>query len=107
MGTQHACARRADDTIACWGRDDDGRASAPAGAFASVDAGETASCGVTTAGALVCWGADPRADSITSPPAVTGILDAGVGARHGCALDDAGALTCWGYDVDLRATPPL
>ena len=42
VGTEHACGVRADGTLACWGRNDAGQATPPAGAFSSVSAGSSA-----------------------------------------------------------------
>ena len=59
-----SCAiRTADDTLACWGRGgaaDErqyGQAVAPQGTYQTVEMGVLHGCGLTTEGAVHCWGA--------------------------------------------------
>ena len=47
---------RTDGTLACWGDNDDGQATPPAGTFTQVSAGVSHTCGVRTDGTLACWG---------------------------------------------------
>ena len=37
-GDRHSCGLRSDGSVACWGSDEDGRATPPAGSFDSVSA---------------------------------------------------------------------
>ncbi len=41
---------------ACWGANDEGQTDVPATDLVVVAAGGDSSCGVTTAGELLCWG---------------------------------------------------
>jgi alpha-tubulin suppressor-like RCC1 family protein len=81
---------------------------AAAAEFASVSAGVSHSCGVTTAGAAYCWGYNiygalgngTNRDS-NRPVAVSGghifaYVDAG--SFHSCGVTTAGAAYCWGYN---------
>jgi hypothetical protein len=52
--------------VECWGRDNYGQASPPSGTFATVSAGESYTCGVTTSGSVECWGKDNYGQA--SPP---------------------------------------
>ena len=77
--------------------------------WSSVTAGVGHSCGLSTAGAVYCWGdnefgqlGDGTTTDRTRPVAVTG-LDSGVtvlsaGAHHTCAVQN-GNLRCWGRNV--------
>jgi len=78
---------------------------------ASISAGGSASCVVTTAGGAKCWGNNsngPLGDGTTSrkltPVNVSG-LTSGVASistarngNHTCAVTSAGGAKCWGYN---------
>ena len=77
--------------------------ASPDGKFISVSAGSDHTCGVTTDGAVVCWGSDrygrasPLGGEFTS-------VDAG--GRHTCGVTTDGAIVCWGEDFYGQASPP-
>jgi alpha-tubulin suppressor-like RCC1 family protein len=50
------CALRTDGTLACWGKNDQGQATPPAGKFTQVRAGSTFSCALDESGREWCWG---------------------------------------------------
>ena len=76
------------------------------GTFQSVSAGSFHSCGVTTAGAAYCWGAnrfgqlgDGTETTSDVPVAVTGghtFQSVSAGDNHSCGVTTAGAAYCWG-----------
>ena len=55
-GGTHTCAIGSDDTIACWGRNFDGRADAPSGSFKAVSAGGSHTCAIASDDTIACWG---------------------------------------------------
>ena len=55
-GSRHSCGLRSDDTISCWGNNEDGQATAPAGRFSAVTGGLLHSCGLRTDNTAACWG---------------------------------------------------
>lgn len=79
-------------------------------AWTQVSAGQAHTCGLTTGGAVLCWGSnqwgqlgngsvvDSRAPVplAINPAAVLPFRAVAVGARHSCALDAANHLFCWG-----------
>ena len=71
--------------------------------FAEVSAGSQFACGVTTSGALRCWGDNQYASA--APPAGSFTqVDAGI--AHACAIEDTGAVQCWGRDQDGETAAP-
>ena len=61
-GADHTCALRSDQTIECWGSNQDwygeevNQSKAPPGDFTAVSAGGVNSCGLRTDETVVCWG---------------------------------------------------
>ncbi len=119
-GYAHTCGVAADSSAYCWGANESGElgngtvgqdSSTPvlvSGGlkFASVSAGGVYTCGVTTAGAGYCWGAnaygvlgDGTTTDSPTPVAVAGGLQLAsitAGVYHTCALTVNGAAYCWG-----------
>ena len=56
---RHAAAIRADGTLVCWGLNDNGQCTSPAGTYSEVACGPTFTAAVKTNGSLVCWGLGP------------------------------------------------
>ena len=45
-----------DGTLLCWGKNDDGQSTVPAGTYTQVSAGGYHTCGLKDDGTLLCWG---------------------------------------------------
>lgn len=124
----HACALRADRTLACWGLggpDDPtdgsdelgnswGQAIPPTGEFARVAVGTVHSCALREDGEAVCWGAgktigdcalDVDGCGMSLPPAGP-FIELALGYTHTCGLRPDGSVTCWGSNTGDRSTPP-
>lgn len=123
LGSQHACARRNDGVVLCWGNDGigqlgDGGTGArvtPAPTAAMPPAVELAAAGDHTCaraidGDVYCWGdnflgqcgvdplASPTSGTLRSPVRVVGVSGATeltTGDNHTCARTAAG-FVCWG-----------
>ncbi|WP_428266453.1 hypothetical protein [Haliangium sp.] len=124
-GARHTCARRGDGSAWCWGANDQGQLGVRVGSegtpspahvlalgydVASVAAGATHSCALTTAGEMYCWGEDSRGQVGSAailnrahrPVQVSELGDSvarialGESARHTCAVGNEGTLHCWG-----------
>lgn len=98
--------------------------------FKAIDASTSTACGVTTAGAIWCWG-EPNMVTTTTPAdnticqipggrgycgidpfqvgSATDWVDVGVGIEHACARNAAGRVHCWGMgsagQLGVLATP--
>jgi alpha-tubulin suppressor-like RCC1 family protein len=74
----------------------------------SIVSSNTESCGLSAAGALYCWGADPIGDGgsdadVLSPEAITGgdivgrtLVRVSAASYATCAIDSQSSLYCWG-----------
>lgn len=68
--------------------------------FQSLRGGEEGMCGLTIAGASVCWGV--RTETGMAPPALEPsagpLTEIAPGDFHSCGLKAGGTAWCWGYD---------
>lgn len=81
--------------------------------FVSLSAGIAHTCGLTSGGAVYCWGnnssgqlgnGDSSVQASTSPLLVTGGLvfqSIGAGDNHTCAVSTVGVAYCWGSNLGL------
>jgi len=118
----HACALRADATLACWGLNDHHQASAHAVQtvdlptlvpglvdVVQVAVGRAHSCALTRSASVACWGANDAGQlgdgtfaDRSSPVQVTGLSKAraiAAGDRHTCAILEDGSAACWGSNA--------
>jgi alpha-tubulin suppressor-like RCC1 family protein len=120
-GDSHTCAVTTSGAVVCWGYNFDGElgdgsttdrltpvsVDSLASGAVSVTGGQTHTCALTTAGAVLCWGGNTSGqlgDGTTAgrltPVHVSG-LQGGVIAvtashMHTCALRAGGGVVCWG-----------
>ncbi|MCA9704407.1 MAG: DUF4215 domain-containing protein [Myxococcales bacterium] len=74
MGDDHSCVVLSDNTVACWGDDDNGQLG---DGTSGTDSGDAAVV-----------------------PGLVAVLDVEGGDDHTCARDDLGQLWCWGDNID-------
>ena len=104
-GNRFTCALDPDGAPLCWGIDDYGQASPPAGErFVALSSGERHVCALRPDGAPICWG-DP-AQGRTAPPASETFVAISSGWAHTCALRTDGTPVCWGRNDYGQALPP-
>ncbi len=97
------CAIAADGSLTCWGADDAGQATPPAGSFVAVATGGAFGCAIAGDGTLQCWGANDAGQA--TPPAGT-FIALSAGPSTACAIAADGTLQCWGANDTGQATPP-
>ena len=129
-GVRHVCALDTAGAAFCWGFSLLGETGSsvsgetvlppfpvPGGeVFASLGAGDSFTCGLTSAGRVLCWGSDNRGElgrivpacgsvfgftSTCSPvpgPVATGerFASLSVGNAHACGITLSGSVLCWG-----------
>jgi len=119
VGDAYACAIRDDDTLWCWGSNEDGQlGNADEAAllpvqvgtdadWIGVDAHGSTTCGIRSPGTLWCWGDNSGgqlgagsvggfATAIGQVGTEADWIDVAVGYGHVCGLRSGGELTCWG-----------
>ncbi|MEA2699211.1 MAG: hypothetical protein QOI66_3482, partial [Myxococcales bacterium] len=114
-GTDHSCARTADD-IFCWGRGNAGQlgpatlidnpipatVGLPAAAGSQrVSAGDRHTCAIAASKTVSCWGANDSGQlGDASVGGIPNVVDVAAGGAHTCALTSDGAVHCWGRNDD-------
>lgn len=113
VGHDHFCAIDADNELFCEGSnqpfsglptaprrplpDGDRKAEPPEGDFSQLSAGTDHTCGVTTDGAIRCWGSS--IPQLRPPKTAHGRFEkVAAGHAHTCGLTESGRLLCWGAD---------
>ena len=122
VGNAYACAVTTAGGLKCWGDNTYGKLgdgtttarSTPvtvqglSAGVASVSAGGSHTCAVTTAGAVKCWGynghgqvGDGTTESTRNAPVSvvglsSGVVQIAAGHDHSCALLSTGGVKCWG-----------
>ena len=102
-GGRHTCGLTGDHSAACWGNNEDGRATPPDAEFSSISAGGSYTCGIERDGSLACWGRDEHGQSMPPSGEFTAVSS---GAWHACAIKRDGSVTCWGLNEYGQVTPP-
>ena len=102
-GGGHTCALKTDRTATCWGEDNYGQSTAPAGTFTAIAAARDHTCALNTDSTATCWGNNSIGQA-TAPAGTYIAITAG--AYHTCAIKTGGTATCWGWNEYGRATAP-
>jgi alpha-tubulin suppressor-like RCC1 family protein len=119
VGSAHACARKADGAVVCWGDNSYGQlgngtttpSATPVIATglqnaSALTAGNTFSCALDASARVQCWGDGSACVTggcrgNTNVPTLTAGLDDVVklaaGHRHVCAIKRDGTVWCWGH----------
>ena len=123
-GYLHTCALTDTGAVLCWGSNSYGQlgigstpwsyvptpVSGLSSGVIAITAGNSHTCALTNAGAMLCWGqntygqlGDSTTTNSTVPKPVSG-LSSGVtaitaGRQHTCAITSAAAMECWGSNT--------
>ncbi len=114
-GARHACARKSNGKIYCFGANDYGQLGVAgaslgtpqqvSGDYKSLGVGTAFTCAVRSDDKLSCWGSPPRlaGDPISALPSVLGAdsdwQSVSAGNAVLCATKQSGALHCWGLNA--------
>jgi alpha-tubulin suppressor-like RCC1 family protein len=126
-GYDFSCARKANGTVWCWGKNDDGRRGLPPdtrwpvpapvlGVSGAVDlqAGTDFACALDGDGAVWCWGSndwgqlgvpDAAEGLARRVPGLPRLVSIAAGSAHACGIDEARALWCWGWNQYGQSDP--
>jgi len=110
-GLNFCCGLTGDsgDNVACWGDDEYGQLTPPAGTFIQVSArGGRHACGIDNTGAVICWGSPDGfqgGPSPTAAPAGT-FTELSVGHYFNMAIRDDGEVLVWGTNKHGQGTAP-
>ena len=96
-GVSYSCAIRTDQTIACWGNNQDGQIDAPHGQYTTIAVGDSHSCAIRTDQTIACWGNNDLHGYIGQADAPHGqYTTIAVGGFHSCAIRTDQTIACWG-----------
>ncbi len=112
VGYNHACVRRPEGSLYCWGKgsnadfDPPFQAVPPAWPVVDVAVGDGYhTCGLRRDGSVGCWGGDGSGDGgnvlaghLRAPPGT--FVEVTAGHNHSCARRLDGTVTCWGEVSD-------
>lgn len=101
-----SCALRTDGSPVCWGRNQGGQQSYPAGAtFTQLSTGFAHVCGLRPDGTATCWGRNSEGQTIVPPGTYTQVS---AGTFHTCAVPTSGPpVRCWGNNQSGRVQPNM
>ena len=104
-GYEHTCGLRSNGSVACWGNNGQGQATAPVGeTFTAISSGDDHTCGLRSNGTAACWGRNLYGEA-TAPAGET-FAAISSSRWHTCGLRSNGAVACWGRNVYGQATAP-
>ncbi|MCL2179159.1 MAG: hypothetical protein FWC28_02225 [Proteobacteria bacterium] len=96
-GSSHTCILHADKTVYCWGKNENGQATALRDLLpvVAIAAGGYHSCALQTDGQVRCWGWNSHLQ-IEVPRELGPVVAIAAGYLHTCALQADGKVRCWG-----------
>ncbi len=129
-GPDHTCALLADGSVKCWGANFNGMLgdgttisrNVPTdvvgltSGIAAISAASSATCALTSAGAVKCWGSNSDGaladgtyvDKLTPTASALsgGVTALSAGSRQSCAQVTSGSVICWGYALGFEGPAP-
>ena len=106
----YSCGLRPSGEVECWGSDEFGKSSPPAGVFTQITTSEDFACGLRPDGEVECWGGRDswmRQSKVVAPRERLVSVDAGWGGWYNTDSPTSsvrsGGRMDWGYSCGLRA----
>lgn len=93
-GEAHSCGLKTGGSVVCWGSDDSGQSSPPAGRFVSFDAGDDHGCGIRPDQTVVCWGDKSHGKAAAPAGSFTQVS---AGGFLSCGIKTDRTVACWGH----------
>lgn len=93
LGSNHACALDTEGRVSCWGRDDVGQSTPPAGTFAVLSLNSHRTCGIRTDTTIACWGLWSEFGGMPTDPGFVSLHSGASG--YTCAVNVDGYVACW------------
>jgi len=91
----------------CWGKNDYGQCTVPAGigAVTAVAAGDGHTVAIKANGSVVCWGSNELGQCAV-PAGLGAVTGIDAGNYHTVAIKADGSVACWGWNFDGQSTVP-
>ena len=106
-GGYHTCAIKVDQSLACWGSNDELQSSVPTnlGNVIAVEAGLNHTCAIKADNTLACWGHNIYGQS-TIPANLGAVKKVATGGFHTCAIKADKSVACWGNNQYAQSSIP-
>jgi len=91
----------------CWGKNDYGQCTVPAGigAVTAVAAGDDHTVAIKANGSVVCWGSNELGQCAV-PAGLGAVTAVAAGNYHTVAIKANGSVVCWGWNFDGQCSVP-
>ena len=106
-GGWQTCVMRNNGSISCFGGNDSGESTIPAGlpSIVNMSAGLFTTCVAEQNGSAACWGDNYYGES-SVPAGLSSVTQVTTGMYHSCALQSSGTIVCWGRDSEGELDVP-
>jgi hypothetical protein len=102
-GRIHNCGLKNDGSISCWGANQLGQSTPPAGTdFVYLGASNNHTCALKKDSSAICWGLNDFGQ--LDVPTGKSYVAITCGGQHTCGLMSDGVLNCWGAGTDPAQT---
>jgi len=105
IGGAYSCALKIDNTVECWGDNNDGQTTVPKGLIAKqIALGTYHACALKIDNTVECWG-NNDAGQTTVPKGLIAKQIAS-GWFYSCALKTDNTVECWGWNISNQTQVP-
>lgn len=103
-GGVYVCVLRTDDSVVCWGSNDNGQAEIPSGSYTQISTIDELTCALKRDKSIVCRGAGDKGQA--APPSGS-FIQVAAGNDASYAIRQDGSIACWGDCSDLNSPPSV